>query len=405
MQNFYIGHIPEYMDDRIAITIVLSDDLHYRVYDQVESYTVSSWYDPTVDRAFTTTKYNDVPTEFRSSLIQHSTATGTATVMYPSEPIDTKASTSKTFSFPRMPEFEGDNFTIAWDVGRDDDAIYTYSRTSTAANLTHEYSDYGEHIIKFSSNVTGINLGNTLERIVNISSRSPNLKKINYFSYCRNLKSLELNTLSNITNQQYDCYELTSMYLPDLEVISNTYAVNCMYNLREFYAPNLKAITRAVGVFKGNVSLEKIDFPNLTSISHTEVKGYTFMTNVSLSSAYLPKLVSAMPSEFSYCVNLKETNFSSLSAVENNMFRDCISLKTISLPKIKRIGSSAFYRCLNLQTIDLSNVKEVPTLDNINAFTGLPTTYEILVNAQLFSSYQIATNWKSAKVKTHLKQV
>ena len=33
MQNFYIGHIPEYMDDRIAITIVLSDDLHYRVYD------------------------------------------------------------------------------------------------------------------------------------------------------------------------------------------------------------------------------------------------------------------------------------------------------------------------------------------------------------------------------------
>jgi hypothetical protein len=61
-----------------------------------------------------------------------------------------------------------------------------------------------------------------------------------------------------------------------------------MYNLKKFVAPRLKRISNATGVFKGDVALEEINFPQLTSIYGGN--GYTFMTNVSLTSAYLPRL-------------------------------------------------------------------------------------------------------------------
>jgi hypothetical protein len=99
---------------------------------------------------------------------------------------------------------------------------------------------------------------------------------------------MKLNTLSCIDTEWYDCYELTSLELPELEDIACEYSVNCMYNLRWFKAPRLKRISKATGVFKGDVSLEEVNFPQLTAIYGGY--GYTFMTNVSLTSAYMPKL-------------------------------------------------------------------------------------------------------------------
>ena len=66
---------------------------------------------------------------------------------------------------------------------------------------------------------------------------------------------MSLNAVSSINTYWYDCYELTSIYLPDLEDIAATYAVNCMTNLKKFYAPKLKRISKATGVFKGDISL------------------------------------------------------------------------------------------------------------------------------------------------------
>jgi len=143
---------------------------------------------------------------------------------------------------------------------------------------------------------------------------------------------MKLNTLSCIDTEWYDCYELTSIELPELEEISCAYSVNCMYNLKTFKAPRLKRISKATGVFKGDICLEEIDFPQLTAIYGGD--GHTFMTNVSLTSACCPKLQTCLPSEFSYCVNLVKTDFSSLTAVPESMFRDCLSLRELRLPRV-----------------------------------------------------------------------
>lgn len=87
-----------------------------------------------------------------------------------------------------------------------------------------------------------------------------------YLCYCRNLEQLKLNTLSSVTAEWYDCYELTSIEMPELEEIACAYSMNCMPNLKRFHAPRLKRISKATGVFKGNTSLEEISFPQLTAI-------------------------------------------------------------------------------------------------------------------------------------------
>lgn len=108
MISYILNHFPDYMDVRTTLKIVLSDDLEYRSYVQVPSSQMSSWYDPTQDRAFTTSKIEDVPEEFRSQLIQHDNATGTDSTMYPNLTATTKkSSATKTFQLPTMPTFIG----------------------------------------------------------------------------------------------------------------------------------------------------------------------------------------------------------------------------------------------------------------------------------------------------------
>lgn len=69
MIQHILNHFPDYMDDRLTVKIVLSDDARYRSYELAASNLVSSWYDPSLEKAFTTTSYDDVPEEFKTSLI------------------------------------------------------------------------------------------------------------------------------------------------------------------------------------------------------------------------------------------------------------------------------------------------------------------------------------------------
>lgn len=409
MVKFISKHIPKYMDDRTTLVVMLSDDLKYRYYEQVLPKDLSSWYDSEQDRAFTTTSIDDVPMRCRQNLILHIGGTSKAQTMYPVYPPQIKqASASKQIAFKQFPQYVGDQFQVFWDVGKDDNAVSAYDASSSVASFCHEYAEYGEHRIKFSSNVTDFALWMqydptieeyTSDRITRIESRSPAIQSMQYASFSGNLQSISMHCLSAITTQWYDCYELTSIELPDLEDIAKTYSVNCMRNLERFYAPKLKRISKATGVFKGDVALREVYFPELTAIYGGN--GYTFMTNVSLSSAYMPKLKSCLGSEFAYCVNLKETDFSSLTAVTSRMFADCLCLKKLAFPKAKSIGEEAFYRCQNLKTIDLSKLDEVPTLANTNAFSGILVDYEVLVKQSMLDAFQTAPNW--SLIADHLK--
>lgn len=409
MFTYVMKNIPDYMDDRTTLGIMLSDDLTYRSYRMVNSNLVSSWYDTTQQKAFTAICMADVPIEHRGSLVQHTTSTNSAGLMYPNDVPDISvASTSKKMSFPAFPEYYGDSFKVFWDTTSEECPISTYNSKSLVSDFCHTYDEYGKHTIRFSANVRSLQLTSKFDRIIKIDSRSSNFYKMTNLKYCRNVESIKVYELSNIGTDWFDCYELTSIELPDLMQITCPYSVNCMFNLKKFIAPKLRYMNNATGIFKGNVNLEEVYFPHLTCISGDYVstdtgKGYNFMTNVSLTAAYLPKLMSGMTLDFAYCVNLISTDFSSLNAVEVDMFRDCISLKEIKLPKVKRIKERAFYRCQNLVKVDLSKNKSVPILDNKNAFSGMPASYEICVNKGMKQQFIAQDAWN--EVATHIREV
>lgn len=414
MTQHLMNHIPDYIDDRMTFDIILSDDLRYDYYNLAAARTISSWYDPDEDYAHVATSIDAVPENFKDKLVQWSanTSTNTLAFMLPllDNPIQYSVNTTKTFKLNVKPEFEGDSLKIWWDYNNaEDQAVSTYSHDSSLSDFQHTYTEYGAHIVKFSGNLSGISLNTnkngSTAGIKRITSRSSSLKKVGILSQSRNLEHVSIaNVLSTGTTEHgewYDCYKLTSICLPDLKELNSYAGMNCMYFLEKIYAPSLEAFNNGVGAeFKGDVSLREAVFPQLTAIN--SISGYNFQTCISLSNVYAPKLVKACNQEFQGCINLQKTDFSSLSAVPASMFALCMSLKSIKLPSVKSICSTAFNKCINLKTIDLSELDEVPALANVNAFTGLPDDYQILVKNSMLSQFRVAANWSNAAIINHI---
>ena len=481
------------------MTVILSDDVQYQLRALAPSNKVSSWYNPDERRAYSTVDIDEVPENFRSSLIQHSTSSGSSTLMYPQpQYIQKHTSSGKIVHLNRNPSFTGDSFKVWWDLKNFPDKYEEFSTADPIYNHPHEYSEYGEYVIAFSINVVSLNMNQMVAAqfemhqgllsvttpyfsipsttlafkqipyfegdvlsirwqpgvvqtfthespledfqytfpsygekaaiimesdggyvsadldqmfpdesglvfIKELKSRNANHTTINNMAFSRTIKKIDCSKLKRIATQWYDCYELTSIRLPELTSIAVTYAINCMPNLKEIYAPRLKSITNATSTFKGNTGIERVYFPELSSITGSYS---TFSMNASLSSVYMPSVISCNNQCFEYCINLKETDFSSMLSTSSNLFRDCISLEEIKLPKIKYIAANTFNRCQNLKKIDFSGVKDqVPTLANVNAFSKLPDDYRIIVDKSMLEGFQNATNWKDSAVKSHITSI
>jgi len=69
MTQHLMNNVPDYIDDRIKMTVILSDDVQYQLRALAPSNKVSSWYNPDERRAYSTVDIDEVPENFRSSLI------------------------------------------------------------------------------------------------------------------------------------------------------------------------------------------------------------------------------------------------------------------------------------------------------------------------------------------------
>ena len=62
-------------------------------------------------------------------------------------------------------------------------------------------------------------------------------------------------------------------------------------------------------------------------------------------------------------------------------------------PVLSSIGSNAF-KASKLSTLILEG-STVVTLDNVNAFSGIPAVLTVYVPQNAIASYQVATNWSA----------
>ena len=82
---------------------------------------------------------------------------------------------------------------------------------------------------------------------------------------------------------------------------------------------------------------------------------------------------------------------------------NCTSLTKATLSSsVTTIKSKAFDNCTSCLEYDLSNLNSVPTLENIDAFTNIPSTSKIWVKSSLYNSYLSASNWSNDAIKYHI---
>ena len=147
--------------------------------------------------------------------------------------------------------------------------------------------------------------------------------------------------------------------------------------------------------FKGCTNLTTVDIPSwITSIGNQ-----AFYDNTSLTDIDIPSTVTNIGSfAFRNCVSLEEIELpSSLTTFGRGAMHTCSALTSIAIPAgVGAIGLQTFYGCSSCVLFDFRAKQSVPTLANVNAFTGTPVDKKIVVPDALFSSWTSASNWSSS---------
>ncbi len=198
----------------------------------------------------------------------------------------------------------------------------------------------------------------------------------NAFQYCTNLALTVLpNGVTSIGNDAFNgCKNLALTVLPDGLTSISGYAFQNCANLALTVLPD-----------------------GLTSIS-----GYAFQNCTNLALTVLPNGVTSIGSNaFQNCTNLALTSLpSGVTSIGNDAFRGCTNLALTVLPNgVTSIGNNAFNGCACLYIIDLTaftNPLNIPTLQNSNAFSGIPALAEFWFSIQeVLDAFTAATNWST----------
>lgn len=152
--------------------------------------------------------------------------------------------------------------------------------------------------------------------------------------------------------------------------------------------------------------LQSISFPDLDNFMNTtqtdQFRGCTALTSVNL-----PKLTKIMPAMFRGCTALPKVVLPLAEYLYAQAFMSCSSLTQVDI-KGGSFANDVFNGCSSLSVIVIRNSSSVPSLGNINTFTGTPfasggTGGTIYIPKALYdhlgdgtsSDYKAATNWST----------
>ena len=217
----------------------------------------------------------------------------------------------------------------------------------------------------------------------------------NAFYNCSSLTSVTIQqgVTSVGNNAFYNCYSLTSIAIPEgVTSIGSSAFYNC-YPLTSMAIP--ESVT-SIGdsAFYNCYSLTSIAIPEgVTSIGNS-----AFYNCYPLTSMAIPESVTSIGnSAFYNCRSLTSITIpEGVTSIGKTAFDSCYSLTSIVIPQgVTSINSNTFYRCYGMTFYDFSSHTVVPTLENSNAFTNIPSDCEIRVPAALYDEWIAATNWST----------
>lgn len=124
----------------------------------------------------------------------------------------------------------------------------------------------------------------------------------------------------------------------------------------------------------------------------------SFYNCFNLKSIVLSDNITVLPNQCFYGCNALETVIlpENLTTINTANFRACTALKKVVFKsKFKTMTTNVFNGCSAMEVLDFSACTRVPSVTNVNSFTGIPATCKIVVPDTLYDSWIAATNWSN----------
>lgn len=240
------------------------------------------------------------------------------------------------------------------------------------------------------------------------------------FTNSQNMGCVMAPTNSFSTSRRY------SRCIRAIRVGSNTRLVgnglNNLNNLATITIPQSTAFD--VNIFVNCHALKSLTWPDTA----TSIPQYLARYCYSLTSVAIPASVTSINNyAFQYCTSLKYMSLPpNLSSLGSYAFGECRALLKADIHGASTIGDQAFYDdyCIGVLIIG-SSVTSIaaysfanmyscgeihfkstlpPTVNNSNAFTGLPTNCKIYVPSGYLSAYTTASNYPSSVTYTYVEE-
>ena len=262
--------------------------------------------------------------------------------------------------------------TVDWGDGTTPDILTGTDTTVVKWTPNHAYAAPGEYVIKLTVDGTmgfysdvSVDAGSAILRY---SSGTDNRNNV----YRNSVQKIEIgNGVTRIENNAFaGCMSLASITIPNGVTNIGLSAFHSCYTLASITIPNR---ARYIGdsVFTQCYTLTSITIPN--------------------GARYIGDSV------FTQCYTLTSITIpNGVTNIKASAFKRCMSLASITIPNgVTNIRDSVFQRCTSLAFYDFTAYTTVPTLANVNAFSGIPADCQIRVPASLVDAWKAATNWST----------
>ena len=211
------------------------------------------------------------------------------------------------------------------------------------------------------------------------------------------IKIIVNNGISSIMNAFFDVQNLESIVLPNtLDTIVN-YTFSTANKLKVVYYEGTESEWNSITIGTGNDALfsATLYYEYKESIGLSDTILFSFIDG-SITNFIIPNTFTTIRNGLFYgCENL--TNIlipDSVTYIGRSAFYLCSSLKKITLPNsITRIDTYAFGQCTSIKEYDFTSWTDIPTLSNVNAFSGIASDCVMKVPAALYNQLITTTNW------------
>lgn len=280
----------------------------------------------------------------------------------------------------------------------------------TVTSLTHSYAEYGEYDIRLRCTAGNCYLG---YGGANTNLFAISLTKLDQYPYLTLLQRAYLgsNTTLGLAGFRY-CKHLSeytqdaSSGLPpgesSLRQCGNLKHVNLCPGSEPLgkYALEKSGLdqvslpynteTIPTSAFRDCKSLRRVRTPKTAVLSG----GYHFFGAEFMTETPYCFVGGGGQQEFRACYSITEYRIpDGQTSINRYMFYYCYSLSRLTIPaSVTTIGAYAFNQCTSMDRLCFLS-ETPPTVDNVNAFTSVPTTCVVEVPAASLEAYQNATNY------------